>query len=209
VRAGEVVLATNGYTGGLWPGLAQEVVPINSLQVATAPLPEVVRRAILPGGHVVSDTQRILLYFRLDDAGRLVMGGRGSLGETNRESLFRFVEDAACRLFPALGKPKWEFRWAGKVALTTDHMPRVHQLAPGLRTILGYNGRGVAMATAMGTALGEWIATGDEDAVPLPPGPLRPLPLHAFRRPVLEAISAWYRLRDRLSWRGASGADAA
>jgi glycine/D-amino acid oxidase-like deaminating enzyme len=205
VAADTVLLCTNGYTGDLWPGLAQEIVPINSLQVATRPLPDKVRATILPQGHVVSDTQRILLYFRLDDEGRLVMGGRGSLGEHNRDSLFRFVEDAACRLFPQIGQPEWEFRWAGKVALTVDHMPRIHELAPGLRTCLGYNGRGVAMASAMGRELAEWTRTGNTNAMPLPPSPLKPLPLHGLRRPVLEVISAYYRLRDRLSWRGIPG----
>ena len=151
---------------------------------------------------MVSDTQRILLYFRLDDAGRLVMGGRGSLGETNRDALYRFVEDAAQRLFPAIGRPRWEFRWSGKVALTADYMPRLHELAPGLRACLGYNGRGVAMATALGTALGDWTRTGNAEALPLPPQPLKPLPFHAFRRPVLEGVTAYYRLRDRMSWRG-------
>ena len=154
---------------------------------------------ILPEGHVVSDTQRILLYFRLDDEGRLIMGGRGSLGENNRHTLYRFVEGAAQRLFPQIGVPEWQFRWAGKVALTTDHMPRVHELAPGLRTCLGYNGRGVAMATAMGKALAAWTRTGDVNEVPLPPTPLQPIPLHGFRRPVLELISAYYRLRDRFA----------
>ncbi|MCL5776144.1 FAD-binding oxidoreductase [Limibaculum sp. FT325] len=204
VRAREVLLATNGYTDGLWSGLAQEVVPVHSLQVATRPLPEAVRTSILPGGQVVSDTQRILLYFRLDDRGRLVMGGRGSLGETNRDGLYRFVEDAACRLFPQIRRTDWEFRWAGKVALTADHLPRVHELAPGLRACLGYNGRGVAMASVMGRAMGEWIATGDAGVLPLAPVPLRPLPFHALRRPVLEAISAYCRLRDRMSWRRGS-----
>jgi glycine/D-amino acid oxidase-like deaminating enzyme len=202
IVAGQVILATNAYTGDLWPGLAQEVIPIHSLQVATAPLPDAVRRSILPGGHVVSDTQRILLYFRLDDAGRLVMGGRGSLGETNRDTLYRFVEDAAQRLFPAIGRPRWEFRWSGKVALTADYMPRLHELAPGLRVCLGYNGRGVAMATALGTALGDWTRIGNAEALPLPPQPLKPLPFHAFRRPLLEGVTAYYRLRDRMSWRG-------
>ncbi len=136
-------------------------------------------------------------------------GGRGSLGETNRESLYHFVEDAACRLFPAIGAPEWEFRWAGKVALTADHMPRVHELAPGLRACLGYNGRGVAMASAMGKALADWTMSGDADAVPLPPVPLRPLQLHRFRRPVLEVITAYCRLRDRMSWRGAGRSETA
>jgi hypothetical protein len=78
-------------------------------------------------------------------------------------------------------------------------MPHVHELAPGVRTCLGYNGRGVAMASAMGTALAEWTRTGDAGVVPLPVEPLRPLPFHAFRRPVLEVITAYCRLRDRIS----------
>jgi len=80
----------------------------------------------------------------------------------------------------------------------------VHELAPGLRACLGYNGRGVAMASVMGRAMGEWIATGDAGVLPLAPVPLRPLPFHALRRPVLEAISAYCRLRDRMSWRRGS-----
>jgi hypothetical protein len=103
--------------------------------------------------------------------------------------------------FPQLGTPGWQVRWAGKVALTIDHMPRVHELAPGLRTCIGYNGRGVAIATAIGREFGKWTRTGDTDALPLPPSQMRPLSFHG-RRPVLEVISAYYRMRDRFSWRG-------
>ena len=73
VVADQVLLCTNGYTGDLWPGLRRELIPLHSLQVATPPLPEDVRRTILPEGHVVSDTQRILFYFRLNEEGRLVL----------------------------------------------------------------------------------------------------------------------------------------
>lgn len=199
VLADHVLLCTNAYTDDLWPDLRREVITLHSLQVATRPLPDSIRRSILPEGHVVSDTQRILFYFRLDDEGRLVMGGRGSFGETNSARLYRFVEGAAERLFPQLGKPQWAFRWAGKVAITLDHFPRVHELAPGLRTVLGYNGRGVAMATAAGKALGEWTRTGDSRTMPLPITTLRPIPLHRFRRPVLEAVTGCYRLLDRIA----------
>lgn len=199
IRADEVLLATNGHTDGLWPGLQREIVPVHSLQVATRPLPPAIRVSILPQGHVVSDTQRLLLYFRLDEAGRLVMGGRGSFGESNRPSLFRFIEAAAARVFPQIGRPDWEFRWAGRVALTADHLPRVHRLAPGLRACLGYNGRGVAMATASGRAVADWILTGSPDALAVPPTPLRPLPLHGLRRPALEVAAAYCRLRDGLT----------
>ncbi len=38
VTAEQVLLATNGYTDGLWPGLGRSIVALNSFQVATAPL---------------------------------------------------------------------------------------------------------------------------------------------------------------------------
>jgi glycine/D-amino acid oxidase-like deaminating enzyme len=196
VTAQKVLLATNAYTDELWPHLRQEVIPVNSLQVATKPLPTALRATILPENHVISDTQRLLLYFRYDDAGRLIMGGRGSFGQHNRETLYRFIEDAALRLFPQLKGTAWEFRWSGKVALTADQLPRVHELAPGVVTCLGYNGRGVALSNAIGQVLASWLTTGDPDASPIPVTPLRPIPFHGFRRPVLELIGAWSRLRD-------------
>ena len=82
VFADQVVLATNGYTDGLWPGLAQSIVPVYSYQLATKPLSDNIRSNILPDGHVVSDTRRLLAYFRKDPEGRLVLGGRGLFRDT-------------------------------------------------------------------------------------------------------------------------------
>jgi glycine/D-amino acid oxidase-like deaminating enzyme len=42
--------------------------------------------------------------------------------------------------FPILGEPRIEFRWTGYVALTTDHVPHLNELAPNLFAGLGYNG---------------------------------------------------------------------
>lgn len=77
VSAGQVVLATNGYSGDLWPGMAQSVLAANSFIVATRPLSGPAAESILPGQETVSTAQRLLLYFRKDAHGRLLMGGRG------------------------------------------------------------------------------------------------------------------------------------
>ena len=75
ITAEKVLLATNGYTDGLWPKLRQTIIPVASFIVATRPLSDNVRRTILPQGHVISDTRRLLTYSRLDEAGRLVVAG--------------------------------------------------------------------------------------------------------------------------------------
>ena len=39
VRADKLVLATNGYTDDVWPGLRRSIVPVFSAIVASEPLP--------------------------------------------------------------------------------------------------------------------------------------------------------------------------
>ncbi|BCD85536.1 hypothetical protein PSm6_19430 [Pseudomonas solani] len=49
VRAERVLLAGNGYTDDLWPGLRQTLIAANSFIVATQPLPAHLRHSVLPG----------------------------------------------------------------------------------------------------------------------------------------------------------------
>ncbi len=203
VVAERVLLCTNGYTDGLWPGLARGIIPATSYQAATRPLGDNHRRAILPRGHVVSDTRRLITYFRLDPAGRLVIGGRGRFVESSDPALYGHLRARLAELFPDLGDPGWAFHWAGRVALTLDHLPHLHEPAPGLLAALGYNGRGVALATAVGKALAERALGASADALALPVAPIRPIPLHGLRRPALDLAIAWKRLLD--AWEARSG----
>ena len=81
IIADKVLIGTNGYTDSLWPGLARTVVPMMSFQAATGPLPPRLGANILREGHSVSDTRRLLWYYRRDAQGRLVMGGRAPFRE--------------------------------------------------------------------------------------------------------------------------------
>jgi glycine/D-amino acid oxidase-like deaminating enzyme len=198
VTASRVLLATNAYTDRLWPRLAEGVIPVYSVQVATRPLGSNLRRTILRDGHVVSDSRRLLLYFRLDDEGRLVFGGRGSLRDGDSSASSGIVTTAMRRVFPALAEEGIEFAWSGQVALTLDGLPHVFRLAPGVVAALGYNGRGVAMATTLGAAVAEAFCRGEMDELALPATALRTIPFHAARLPILALATQFYRLRDRL-----------
>src|SRR5690606_31033752 len=102
---------------------------------------------ILPGGQGVADTRRLLLYFRLDHEGRLVMGGRSPVDDAPRFENARTLEAAIARIFPQAAGTPLEYVWSGKVAITRDTMPHMHVLAPNLYAALGCNGRGVAACT--------------------------------------------------------------
>ena len=99
-------------------------------------------------------------------------------------------------LFPNLAAVPIEYRWAGRVAITRDFLPHLHEPAPGLFVALGYNGRGVAMATRMGHALAD-LACGHKD-IPFPITAIQRIPLHALREPMLHLAMRYQSAMDAL-----------
>ena len=179
LTAGHVLLCTNGYTGPLWPGLAATVVPVPSFVAASEPLDMERFAAILPGRHAVSETRRIQVYYRLDADGRFVIGGRGNLFNDDQMGDPAYVQSEARRLFPALDGVHWPFHWGGYTAMTLSHTPKLMGLAPGLYAGMGYNGRGVAMATMMGKQLAAVVA-GEQPHMPVES--MNQIPLHGLRQ---------------------------
>jgi glycine/D-amino acid oxidase-like deaminating enzyme len=199
VTADHVLLCTNGYTDNLWPGLAQTVIPVLSSVIATEPLTDNLRSVILPGRHSVSDTRRLLSWFGVDAHGRLIFGGRANQTETDDPHAFEPILARLKQTFPVLGQPRIAFRWKGYVALTTDHVPHMHELAPNLHAGLGYNGRGVAMSTMMGKLLAERVAGARAEDIPLPARPMKRIPLHGWRAPAISVAIGWKWLQDRIN----------
>ena len=179
LAAEQVLICTNGYTGDLWPGLATAVVPVPSFVAATEALDEQRLAAILPGRHAVSETRRVQVYYRLDAGGRFVIGARGHWFNAAQVGDVAHVHAEACRLFPALADVKWQFHWGGYTAMTLSHTPKLMKLAPGLHAAMGYNGRGVAMATVMGKQMALAVTGGQPE---MPVEPLSPIPLHRLRQ---------------------------
>lgn len=196
VVADKVLLCTNGYTGGLVQGLEESVIAPNSFQIATDPLSDNVRRSILPDGQVTSDTRQLLLYFRLDHEGRFIMGGRGPFREPRGAADWAHLERVVAKMFPQLAGTPIRYRWCGRVALTRDFLPHLHEPEPGLVVDIGCMGRGIALQSALGARLAGYLADGDRRALPFPVTPIRPLPLHPLRKAYVSAIIAWYRLTD-------------
>ncbi|RUU68855.1 FAD-binding oxidoreductase, partial [Mesorhizobium sp. M7A.T.Ca.TU.009.01.1.2] len=131
LQAKAVVLATNAYTDGLIPGLAQTIVPLHSFQIATAPLSPDLAATILPEGQAVSDSRRILVYYRKSADGRLVLGGRGRMALPTSAGDWAHLERALRRLYPMLSGVAIEKHWFGRVAMTPDHLPHIHEPEKG------------------------------------------------------------------------------
>ena len=198
VTAKRALICTNAYTGDLATPLGQTVVPVTSVQVATEPLSENVAKSILPMGHSPTDTRRLIFYFRKDATGRFIMGGRGAMGDGGIRKRQNALRKAAVDLYPQIGEARWIHAWGGNVAMTRDHAPGLHQIAPNVVAALGYNGRGVGMATAMGTVLAKWAQGHAPADLDFSMTEAKPIPFHRFRNLGVGTTVATFKLMDRL-----------
>jgi glycine/D-amino acid oxidase-like deaminating enzyme len=202
IRAAQVILATNAYSSvfakRLWSNLHRTIIPVTSFQMATPPLTGDAARRIIPGGEGATDSRRLLLYFRRDHTGRLVMGGRSPVEDQPDKGDAAPLQAAIARIFPELGRPAIDHVWTGKVAITKDKMPHIHTPERGLIAFMGCNGRGVALCTMMGAVLAE-LATGTAPGdLDYPVSAPDSFALHELRQLGVFAVSQYYRLLDRI-----------
>lgn len=202
VVAGHVVLATNGYTDSLWPKLAESVIPLFSAIVATESLPKVLAQTILARREVLYELGDVTIYYRVDEAGRLLVGGRSASRPLSGPDAFPFLRDLALRMWPDLVGVEWTHGWNGRLAMTRDHYPHWHEPAPGVTAALGYNGRGVAMATLLGREIARRIGGTPAHDMLLPARPISPIPLHRFWPAGVAARVAFGRWKDSRAERG-------
>jgi len=167
VTARALLLATNAYhTGGESPG---GYVPVHYFQIATAPLAEKDLRTILPGGEGCWDTALVMSSFRLDLEGRLIVGGIGNLEAPGGRVHEAWARRKITHLFPDLVAPPIEHAWCGRIAMTSDHVPKIREIGPNGYACFGYSGRGIAPGTTFGAAAAEALLHATPETLPLCP----------------------------------------
>lgn len=167
VRAARLIQATNAYATEGVPD--NPIIPTHFFQLATAPLPVRLRRAILPGGEGCWDTALIMSSFRLDAAGRMIFGALGNLDGPGGHAHRRWARRKLWALFPQLSGIPFECEWTGRIAMTSTYLPRVQSLGEGAVTLFGYSGRGIAPGTVFGRAAADWAT--DTGGFPVPVTP--------------------------------------
>jgi glycine/D-amino acid oxidase-like deaminating enzyme len=195
-----LVMATNAYTGefskSLMPGIAHEVMPILSWQMATQPLSDEARKTMIPGRQAMSDTHGELYFARYDARNRLVTGG-AVIGPGNKpERLKARVTERLQRLWPQIGPVEFDYVWNGYVGMTTDFFPRIHRLGPDAYGWTGCNGRAVALAIALGDELSKAVRGVAEKDLALPFSEPVPIPAHGLLRHFAPLMLMVYRRRD-------------
>ena len=198
IESNEVVIATNGYTGDATPRLKRRVIPIASHIIATEELSPELATSLIPRGRTLSDTRRVLCYYRMSpDGKRVIFGGRARFTpvtpQTSAPILHRFMLDR----FPQLSGVRVTHAWTGNVAFTLDAVPHMGR-DNGMYYALGCNGSGVAMMTYLGHQTARKIV-GKANAVCSFDSPEFPEhPLYNGNPWFLPLVGGYYRLRDKL-----------
>ncbi|MEP1587288.1 MAG: FAD-binding oxidoreductase [Tateyamaria sp.] len=197
VRADHVILACNGYLGGLDQRVARRVMPINNFIAATAPLENPER--VLAQNVAIADSRFVVNYFRLSHDNRLLFGGGESYGYRFPSDIAAKVRKPMTQIFPHLQDVPIDYAWGGTLGITMKRLPYLARVAPGVLSASGYSGHGVGTATHAGKLMAQAIdgdARGFDTMAAIPTQPFPGGP--RLRTPLLMLAMTWYALRDRL-----------
>jgi glycine/D-amino acid oxidase-like deaminating enzyme len=191
VRAERLVMATNAWTREIGRA-GRRIAPLYITLCESAPLSDAQLEAIggWPGREGIYTAHEALESYRLT-AERTIIGnskhpryhwgatpGSGGGAHAGTQAM---VECAFRDRFPQLRELPITHFWGGWIAMTLNFLPSIGRLDEGGRLLhaIGYNGHGVAQATAVGDLLAdlitgrgnEWAEVMARPAPTLPPEP--------------------------------------
>ena len=190
IKAARVVLATNAYTPTLGR-LRQTVCPLYDTLFETAPLTSAQLAALgWHGKEGIYTAHESLESYRLTARGTILGGSKGvryaygsALNGGAHPWTLGLIAGAFRDRFPELGDVPIAHFWGGWIGMTLHFLPVLGRTGPGrdIYYAIGYNGHGVAAATAMGPILADFILGRKNEHAdrlarfvpPLPPEPLR------------------------------------
>ncbi|MEM7216590.1 MAG: FAD-binding oxidoreductase [Pseudomonadota bacterium] len=199
ISASFIVLATNGYLGGLDKEVADRVMPINNFIIATEPLDETMGKSLIRDGECVHDSRFVVNYFRLSEDNRMLFGGGENYTYRFPADIVKTVSRPMLKVFPQLADVKIDYAWGGTLAITLNRLPHFEFRSDGLINISGYSGSGIHMATMAGKIAAEAVngQMANFDIMSRLPTPRFPGGA-TLRWPLLPLALTWYAMLDRL-----------
>jgi glycine/D-amino acid oxidase-like deaminating enzyme len=165
VTATTILRATEGFTGQ-FPGHRRDLLPLNSAQIITAPLPDGVWAKIGWQGHeIVGDFANAYCYCQRTNDGRIAVGGRGipyrfnngldDNGTPDAETIRRLIATLHRHFPAAIGQPI-DHAWCGTLGVPRDWCASV-SFDPKTRigSAGGYVGVGVSTSNLAGRTLAD------------------------------------------------------
>jgi glycine/D-amino acid oxidase-like deaminating enzyme len=150
IRCRQLLIATNGYSGPLFPFVQKRVISIGSTIIATEELSENLVTSLFPTKRMITDTRKMLSYYRPSPDGKhVLLGGRPTVFQAEPLQQAKALHRRLTSIFPQLETTAVSHVWSGKVAYGFNPLPTIgsHE---GIYYAMGYCGSGVAMSGYMG-----------------------------------------------------------
>jgi glycine/D-amino acid oxidase-like deaminating enzyme len=166
VTAGNVIIATNGYTTPVpSKDLSRLVVPIGSYIIVTEPIGAVRAEQVFPGGAMTYTRRRLLNYMRRTHDDRILLGGRRSLHTgLDLQPSAEDLRQALVKYWPELTDVEVTHVWGGKLGIPFDLTPHIGRVE-GAWYALGYAGHGVGLSCQLGYELAGMLLGEDPPSV--------------------------------------------
>nr|WP_254899199.1 FAD-binding oxidoreductase [Thalassococcus arenae] len=200
IRADAVILATNGYVGGLHRRVASRVMPINNFVTVTEPL-GALADTVLTRDVAVADDRFVVNYFRLTEDRRLLFGGGESYGYRFPADIRAKVRKPMLKVFPHLADVPLDYAWGGTLGITLSRLPHFERIGETVLSAAGYSGHGIGNAVQAGKLMADALRGRAEGFDTFADLPTPPFPGGgALRHPILALAMSWYAMRDRLGF---------
>ena len=160
VNAKKVVLCAGGGNRNLFAGLARTVLPFKVFQMATDPLDNRTREAILPENQAMTDVNPNIFSMRYDEDGRLITACPAFMFNNAGRRVVRYVEERLKNFSPVLASARIRYLWQGTTWIGRSILPRFTRLSEGLFAVQACNGRGLAANTMLGREVAGFLRQG-------------------------------------------------
>ncbi len=191
-----LLIATNGYGGALFPFLQQRVFPVGSTMIATEELSENLVASLFPTKRMITDTRKMLSYYRPSpDGRRVLLGARPTIFPASPEAQARSLKKTLSSIFPSLQQTAISHVWSGNVAYDFAAMPTIGE-HEGVYYAMGYCGSGVAMSGYFGHKAALKILGDPEGETAFDDLPLEDRFYYNGRPWFLPVAMTGYRVRD-------------
>jgi glycine/D-amino acid oxidase-like deaminating enzyme len=179
VTAKHVINATEGYGASIAQNKTR-ILPLYSLMIATAPLPDSVWDELkIEHGQTFSDGRNLIIYGQRTADNRFAFGGRGARyhwgssikPEYDRvESVFLHLTRTLREMFPQIADQiVVTHRWGGPLGVPRDwHAHVAYDPATGLGSAGGYVGDGLSTTNLAGRTLADLITGHSTELTALP-----------------------------------------
>jgi glycine/D-amino acid oxidase-like deaminating enzyme len=197
-RAGEVIVATNGYSGPAIPWLQRRVIPIPSQIIVTEPIEPALMDRLMPKRRVVGETRALYHYFRpTPDDTRILFGGKANLQASDERRTTRELRKNLVEIFPELKDVGIGYSWWGNTGFTFDFLPKLVE-NDGIHYALGYNGSGVVWGYWLGIKAAFRLLGNPDARTVFDEAKFQTRPLYTGWPWFLPAAFMYFGLKDRL-----------